>query len=124
MKSSKPCAKKVGKGIHKWYPAITDIDLERISEYFTHDHLNKPDKKRLQQQMIFYIICFFCRRGRENLYEMLKTTFKLVTEPDGNQFVLQFMDEIDKNHTYEDTTQTNPGKMYPTGGIYCVFFIK
>ena len=111
-------SKKVGKGVKKSYPPITDIDLERIAEYFSHDHMNHPDPKRLQQQMIFYIIYFFCRRGRKNLYDMQKDTFSVITEPDGTQIVIQNIDEVDKNHGPEDTTQTNEGRMYPTQGNF------
>ena len=107
-------AKKNGLGVRKSYPPITSVDLERISEYFVHDHMNKPDPKRLQQQVIFNIIYYFCRRGRENLYEMLQDTFAVITNPDGTQFVLQNRDEIDKNHGPEDTDKTNEGRMYPT----------
>ena len=58
-------SKKQGLGVKRSTPAISEIDLKRISEYFIHDHVNNPNPKKLQQQMIFYIIYFFCRRGRE-----------------------------------------------------------
>ena len=49
-------SKKNGKGVRKSYPPISPIDLERLSEHFLHDHMNEPDPKKLQQQMIFNII--------------------------------------------------------------------
>ena len=115
-------SKKNGKGVRKSYPPISQIDLERISEYFTHDHMNLTDPKKLQQQVIFYVIYYFCRRGRENLYNMLQTTFKVHTNPDGSEYVYQAQDEIDKNHGADDTSMTNEGKMYPTGGEYSIIF--
>ena len=111
-------SKKIGKGAKKKYPPITEIDLERIAEYFSHDHMNDPNPKILQQQMIFYIIYFFCWRGRENLYEMQQDTYTVITNPDGSQLVVQNIDEIDKNHGPEDSTETNQGRMYPTGGMF------
>ena len=87
-------SKKSGKGCKKSYPPISQIDLERIAEYFCHNHIVKPDPRRLQQNLVFYIIYFFCRRGRENLYTMKKNMFKIVTQPDGTQYVVQ---AIDKN---------------------------
>ena len=69
-------AKKKGLGSRKKYPPISEIDLERIAEYFCHDHITAPDPKCLQQNMIFYIIYFFCHRGHENLYEMTQDTEK------------------------------------------------
>ena len=105
----------------KSYPAISEIDLERIAEYFCYDHMSKPDPRRLQQNLIFYIIYFFCQRGRENLYDMKRNTFKLVVEPDGLESVVQDQDEIDKNHNFEDSTKTNEGRMYATG---CKYLLK
>ena len=100
------------------YSPITEIDLERIAEYFAHDHMNDVNPKKLQQQVIFNIIYFFCRRGRENLYDMMQNTFTILTEPDGKQIVVQNIDEADKNHGPQDDTPTNEGRMYETGGKY------
>ena len=111
-------SKKAGKGVKKSFPPISQIDLERIAEYFCHDHMTKPDPRHLQQNMIFYIIYFFCRRGQENLYEMTKDTFKLITENDGTEYIIQDSDEIDKNHGFEDSTKTKEGRMYATGCKY------
>ena len=66
--------------------------------------------------MIFYIIYFFCHQGRENLYEMMQTTFQLHTNPDGTQYVFQALDKIDKNYGVDDINMVYEGKMYPTGG--------
>ena len=71
-------SKKSGKGVKKSYPPISEIDLERIAEYLCHDHMMNPDPKKLQQTLIFYIIYFFCHKGRGNLYTMSKDTFKLI----------------------------------------------
>ena len=109
-------SKKKGRGVRVSYPPITNIDLERIAEYFCHDHVTVPDARRLQQNMIFYIIYFFCRRGRENLYNMTRDTFKLVVEPDGVEYFIQNIDEMDKNHGADDKDKTNEGKMYATYG--------
>ena len=43
-------------------------------------------------------------------------TFRLVTEPNGNQYLEQFIDEMHKNHTADDNTKTNEDKMYVTNG--------
>ena len=105
-------AKCNGKAVTRHTPSITSIDLERISEYFCYDHMNNPDPRRLQQQVIFYIIYFFCRRGRENLYQMRKNTFKIVVDPDGTEYLIQDIDELDKNHGPDDHDKTNDGRMY------------
>ena len=43
---------------------------------------------------------------------MTQDTFKLITDPDGTQYVVQNIDEIDKNHGPDDTSATNQGHMY------------
>ena len=100
-------SKKHGKGVKQSTKTISDIDLEH-----------------LQQQNIFNIIYFFCHRRRENLYEMKQDTYKIMTEPDGSQHALQFIDKVDKNHGPKDTTQSNEGKMFPTGGRNCFLYHK
>ena len=107
-------AKKNGKGVKNSYPPILQIDLERISEYFCQDHMNSPNPKKLQQQMIFYIIYYFCRHGRENLYVMTKNTFQLIIE-NGTEYVIQKTDEMDKNHGIDDSDKSNRGRMYAAG---------
>ena len=116
--------KKIGKGKRKSTPVISQIDMERIAEYFDHDHMNNPDPRKLQQTVIFNIIYYFCRRGRENLYEMKLNTFEIVTEPDGTQYLIQAVDEMDKNHGIADTKKNKEGRMYSTGGNKHEFITK
>ena len=70
--------------------------------------MNDPNPRKLQRCVIFYTIYFFCRRGRENLYEMQFDQFEVGTEPDRTQYVFQTIHEADKNHDFEDTDETNP----------------
>ena len=107
-------AHKSGKP-KKSTPKISQIDLERIGEYFQHDYMNSPNPKKLQQNMVFFILYFFCRRGRENLYDMTIETFELVTEYDGTQYVKQSQEECNKNHGPDDGP-SNDGRMYEIKG--------
>ena len=116
MKAVQVNSKKKGKGVCKSYPPITPIDLERIAEYFSHDHVTLPSPRKLQQNIIFYILYFFCRRGRENLHSMKTTTFRYICEPDGTEYFIQETDEMDKNHGIYDQNKTNEGRIYATGG--------
>ena len=77
--------------------------------------MNKPNPKKLQQQVIFYILYFFCHRGKENLYDMLQETFELCTEYDGTQYIKQSLEEVDKNHGPDDPP-SNEGRMYEIEG--------
>ena len=116
--------KRKGLGVRKSYPPISDIDLERIVEFFCHDHVTQPDPKKLQMNIIFYVIYFFCRRGHENLHLMTKDTFKVIVQHDGTEYVMQNIDELDKNHGPDDVELTNRGKMYATNGKWLQLFYK
>ena len=69
-------SEKKGKGVRNSTPTITPINMERIIEFFNYDHVTRPDPKCLQKHLLFYIIYYFCRRGRENLYTMTKETIQ------------------------------------------------
>jgi hypothetical protein len=43
---------------------------------------------------------FLCRRGRENLRNMTKGTYRVNQDSSGREFVYQGTDEADKNHRY------------------------
>lgn len=59
-----------------------------------------------------------CRRGRENLREMKKTTFKIEEDSCGREYVRQVEDELDKNHRENDAPSDSPGegRMYGLPG--------
>ena len=82
-------ARQNGKGSTKSYPVIEQEDLECIATYFLHDYMNAPDPRKIQKCVLFYIIYFFCHRGRENLYDMTIKTFEVGTDPDGTQYIFQ-----------------------------------
>ena len=105
-------AKKEGKGTVHSTPHISDTDLIKIGHYFNVDHVTSPDPYILQHTVQFYLMYFFCRRGQENLYDMTKDHFELITENTGEQYVVQKLDEKDKNHGVQQTELANQGKMY------------
>ena len=109
-------AKRSGKGVTKSYPHITQADLLKISDYFDIDHVQNPQPRILQQCVQFFIMYFFCRRGQENLQEMTKDHFKQIVEYDGTTYIIQAIDEKDKNHGVNDTEMANQVKMYKSTG--------
>ena len=109
-------AKCSGKGTIKSTEHIVDEDMLKIARYFSVDHVTKPEPKILQQIVLFYIMYFFCCRGQENIYDMTKEHFEVVVDPSGVRYVVQKMDELNKNHGVNDTTIANAGKMYEDPG--------
>ena len=52
----------------------------------------------------------------ENLEYMTPGHYKVVVEPDGTRYVIQNIDELDKNHREDCTDLANDGKMYTNPG--------
>lgn len=109
-------ARKQGLGSTKSYPPIEESDMSLLAQFFDHDYMNNPDPRRIQKCLIFYIIYFFCRRGRENIYDFTVDTFQVETEYDGLQFVYQAIDKQDKNHGIETNDPAKQGRMYEQPG--------
>lgn len=105
-----------GLGTTKSYPPIEDDDMALISAYFDHDHMNHPDPRKLHKAVIFLIIYYFCRRGRENIYGFTRDMFEISCEPNGTEFIFQAKGEEDKNHEIDNTTHANDGRMYEQKG--------
>ena len=119
MKQNKQ--KGLGKIDNK--PPINDSDLKLIAEYFKKTMAGPPNPKGLQQIVIFNIIYYLCRRGRENLRPMKKTTFAIDTDPtNGKEYIYQKEDEADKNHSVCDTSIANQGRIYAIPGNFLLLF--
>lgn len=109
-------ARKEGRGSTKNTPPIEPEDLPLITQYLQHDVMNNPDPKKVQQCVLFNIIYYFCRRGRQNIYDFKIDTFQIDCDPDGTHFVFQAIDEQDKNHGIYDDQPANDGRMYKQPG--------
>ena len=66
-----------------------------------------PNGTLLQEIVLFNIIFYMGRRGRENLRMMTKETFAIDQNSDGRRFIYQQQDETDKNHNENDTEMSN-----------------
>ena len=108
--------KEQGKGATKHKDPINDEDLKRLSEYFTRNMKGPPNALLLQELVLFNIIFYMGRRGRENLRNMKKNTFKISTDEKGQRFIHQDKDETDKNHNENDTEASNQGCIYELKG--------
>ena len=110
-------AKKKGKGEKKSYPPISQIDLERISEYFIHDYMNMPNPRKLQQQFfVLHYLLFLLKRQRElTWYEK-----RHISADSGEWWYRVCHSKIGwngyKNHTIEDTEKNKTGRMYGNDG--------
>ncbi|WAR28833.1 hypothetical protein MAR_014537 [Mya arenaria] len=91
-----------GKGsvVHK--PQIADHHMKKLMDPAkVAFNVNTPCG--LQNKVLFDIMYYPCRRGRENLREMKKTTFAVEVHSSGREYVRQIMDEADKNHGVDST---------------------
>ena len=104
--------KEEGRGEVDSKPSICEVDLKLISEYFNQSMISPPNAQKLQEIVLFNIICYTGHRGRENLRRMTKDTFKVFKDPDGCHYIQQVKKELTKNHTEKDTDQTNMARIY------------
>ena len=89
--------KKKGKGSTEHKLEISPEDLQKLT---SSDNVvfNTATPYGLQKKVWFDIMFFLCRRGRENLRQMTKSTFAVNHDATGRYFVHQAIDEADKNH--------------------------
>lgn len=99
--------KKEGLGATKHFDKIADKDLETI---FT--KLDQTVPQQLQWLLFILIQLFFCRRGRENIENFSKSTFKVSRDSDGQHFLYQEEDELNKNHRENDKEKSIGGRAY------------
>ena len=108
--------KEVGKGDTTHYPEIEPEDLKKLYSGFD---INSP--AGLLEIVWFNIMFFLIRRGRENIRQMDKHTFKISIDASGKQYISQISGESDKNHGINDNPfDTNgEGRVYETKGEKC-----
>ena len=68
--------------------AISDDDMTKLNEYFMKIMHSRPSTHNLQQMVLFYIIFYFGRCGRENLCKMTKQTFQLAKDTEGREYII------------------------------------
>ena len=77
-----------------------------------------PNATLLQEIMLFNIIFYMGRCGRENLRNMKKDTFAIDRDETGRRFIFQQIDKADKNHSEQDTEMSNQACIYEIQGGY------
>jgi hypothetical protein len=80
-----------------------------------------PDSPQgLLSKVLFEIILYFCRRGRENIRELDSSDFEIKYDADGRKYITNIKSVHTKHHqrtTNED--ESDGGRMYATGSIMC-----
>ena len=122
LKGVAKVGRKEGRGSTEHKPAISEGDLSKLSEYFMTNMPGPPNAKYLQELVLFNIIYFMGRRGRENLRQMQKNTFQIQRDTDGRHFIKQVIDEHDKNHTENNTKPANEARIYECPGTKLLNF--
>lgn len=109
-------AKEEGRGETDSKPPIEPEDLQQLSTYFANNIAGPPNADKLQEVMLFNIIYYMGRRGRQNLRKMTKDTFAVSTDASGKQYIYQAIKEQDKNHSAEDMSPNNQARIYEQPG--------
>ena len=79
--------KREGRGEVESKPPIIPKDMEKISEYFKKNMKSAPNPTKLQEMLLFNIIYFGGRHGRENLRSMKLNTFEVTKDAPNRQFI-------------------------------------
>ena len=125
FKACKVRLKTTGKGARRFTVPIDNVDMIKINDYFKDvDYMNKPNPRKLFQTVLFNVIYYTCHWGLENLEFMTLDHYKVVVEPDGTCYVIQDVDELDKNHCEDSTEMANDGKCMPIQVKICLSNIK
>ena len=105
--------KEKGLGEIESNPPIEAPDMAKLTNYFKQNLTGPPNAMILLKTVVFYIIYYLCRRGRENLREMTVNTFPIALDPTNNlEYVYQKVDKADKNHGHNDTNKANQGVVF------------
>ena len=88
--------KKQGLAKTEHKPPIADEDIKKLYRCGVFDTENPTT---LQNKVLFKIMLFFCRRGRQNLRQLKKTDFEIKVNSQGKRCVVKITDELTKNHT-------------------------
>ena len=83
--------------------------MQKLAFYFSIDHIKQPNAAVLQQNVMLNIMYYLCCRGQENIHSMTKDWFDVVTEPNGERYIVQVCDEMDKNHKEKGYRYDKPG---------------
>ena len=94
--------KKAGKGMINHYPEIEPEDVRKLYASF-----NTDTPAGLQEKVWFDIMFYLCRRGRENLREMTKSTYFVDRVQLGNSMCINVRARWTK--TITSKTQTEKG---------------
>ena len=104
--------RREGRGSSEHKEAINEDEMNTLSQYFTKNMQGSLNGRHLQEIVLFNIIYFIGRRGRENLRLMTKNTFKVSIDPKERKYIHQVTSEHDKNHTENNSDKDNEARIY------------
>lgn len=111
-------AKEEGRGETDSRPPIEPEDLQTLQKYFAENLAGPPNPYKLQEMMLFNIIYYMGRRGRQNLRKMTKETYAISTDASGKRYIYQAIKEQDKNHAGSDMSPNNQARIYENPGNF------
>ena len=87
-----------------------EIEPEDILKLYSGFDISTPSG--LLEKVWFDLVLQLCRRGRENLRQMTKSTFAVSRDAAGRRFIYEVEDEADKNHSSSDNNFDTIGEGY------------
>lgn len=116
FKAMKKDLMRRGKGSVNHRNPISKGDLQKLYDHPRVFNIDTPTG--LLQKVIFELMLYTCRRGRENLHDMTKSTYGVFKDDAGREYIQQVQSEADKNHDENMSSDgtTGEGRMYDHPG--------
>ena len=108
--------KEEGRGEVESMPSINPEDMKTLGKYFEENMAGPPNALLLQEIILFNIIYYMGKHGRENLRRMKINMFGVSTDPDGKYYIHQLIKEKDKNHKENYMSPNNEARVYEIPG--------
>ena len=103
------------KAKHK--DSISTTDMAKL---YSSGVLSDSDPESLQYKVYVEVALHFCRRGREGLRELSKSSFCEKTDRNGKSYVTLTYNELEKNHQgLSNKDESEEPRMYEQGGPNC-----
>jgi hypothetical protein len=105
-----------GKGGVDHTPAIASGDIFKMYAHPCAFCVDTP--VGLQNKVMFELMYYTCRRGRENIHGMTQTTYVIEKDDEEREYVTQCTSELDKNHRddMDPDDCIGEGRMYERPG--------
>ena len=112
------CVELKRQGLAKVEHKTTDMSRGSSKVVYECGIFDISNPVTLQNKIFFEVMLYFCRHRRQNLRQLKKTDFSVMTDGKGNKYVRKITDELTKNRR-ENDDGLHGGIMLENSGPLC-----